>query len=189
MSSNRKQPKEQGKGTTWWEEPSPQPGQAPLWHSRQGVSLDGAPWQVLTTWTYMEGRYEPVEVTVRAFSPGRSTMFSPSRPVVGNSIRRLPLGRLQQEARKAAATEAAAWGAGSREALALTGIAGPHRGVAASVDDLKEVAAVYLAAYWDGLSVTEAVADRFTIAKSTAAKRIMAAKKAGLLNKPERLTR
>jgi hypothetical protein len=87
--------------------------------------------------------------------------------------------RLEQTARELADPTAASF----------EEIAGPYRGRPLSMEQLERVAAVYLDAWGKGLPVTAAVADHFCIAKSTAAKRIMAARKAGLLDSAKRITR
>jgi len=58
----------------------------------------------------------------------------------------------------------------------------PQKGVAVTPDALDEVAAVYREAWKRGAPVTDAVAQRFHISRSTAGKRIMMARKAGLLD-------
>jgi transposase len=57
-----------------------------------------------------------------------------------------------------------------------------HRGRPASDDELRTVAAIYVEAKADRAPVQAAVAEAFGISPSTAAKRIMAARRAGLLD-------
>jgi hypothetical protein len=59
---------------------------------------------------------------------------------------------------------------------------GPQRGRTRGATDHQAVADVYLAAYRDNHPVTRAVADAFQVSPSTAGKRIMAARRAGLLD-------
>jgi hypothetical protein len=61
---------------------------------------------------------------------------------------------------------------------------GARRGEALQHEDLAEVAKVYRAATRAGEPVTRAVSERFGIASSTAAKRILMARRAGLLGAP-----
>jgi transposase len=66
---------------------------------------------------------------------------------------------------------------------------GAHRGTPTSHAELEGVAQAYLEAWGIGLPVTEAVADHFKVSKSTASKRIMKARAAGLLDEAKRITR
>jgi hypothetical protein len=169
----------------------------PIWEDRQHVEqfaeTDGVPWRVETTWAVRGGRPEPIIVTVHA--PERD------RPVLGKTIRRLPFGQLQQEARRDATrmetifkTRAGDAGGEARQLYQELGtafgeIAGSHQGRRASQAELEEIAAVYTEAWGKGDPVTEAVAKHFHIAPSTAAKRIMATRKAGLLAHIKRIRR
>ncbi len=173
--------------------------------SVQEYQLDGARWALKTFWADRNGRLEPVSVEVRALDSDRM--------VQADLIRRIPIGTLQAEARADGAGQAEAFADAVAKDPELThllepwtGVAGParyvdaewagqfaklsaHRGVAASDAEIEEVARVYMQAWGLGLPVTAAVAAHFGIAKSTAAKRIMAARKAGLLDQAKRITR
>ena len=70
---------------------------------------------------------------------------------------------------------------GQRSLVEPFGDTGPRRGHPLTIDDLRPVAEIYKTAYKDHKSVQAAVAKAFQIAPSTATKRIMAARKAGLL--------
>jgi hypothetical protein len=166
----------------------------------QPVQLDGVTWCVETFWADHGGRFEPVEMRIWSYSPD-------GLAVQADTVRRLPLGSLQREARRSAVDKASIWRAKGSLAKSLGAMAsqmsayeeiagrydrlaapGPHRGAAAGQDELEEIAAVYMKAWgkgWPG--VTVAVADHFNIAKSTAAKRIMKARRAGLLDKAKRI--
>ena len=58
---------------------------------------------------------------------------------------------------------------------------GAHRGVALTPEDLQGIVAVYRSAWVERRPVTEAVAEAAGVSKSTAGKRIMAARRAGYL--------
>jgi len=58
-----------------------------------------------------------------------------------------------------------------------------HRGRAHTKSELRTVAAAYIEAYGRGVPVQQAVAESLGIARSTAEKRIMAARAAGLIPK------
>jgi hypothetical protein len=160
---------------------------------KQTTQIDGVTWQVVTTWATRFGRPEPIAVTISAPEA--------EWPIVGNTIRRIPFGKLQQEARQDAARmeamfKAKGTGLGGEAGEFYQGletafgeIAGSHRGRATTQQELEEVADVYTKAWGLGQPVTEAVAKHFTIAPSTAAKRIMAARKAGLLDHIKRISR
>ena len=151
------------------------------------VLVDG--WQVDTTWGIMGGRLEVRVLTFRREDESR---------VTGTAVRMLPLGDVIAESRRLVSEYAATrilepvdvdgeqvFGkqvtsehVGLVEPFLATG---PRGGKPLTIDDLRPVAEIYKAAYRDGRSVQRAVADAFHIAPSTATKRIMAARKAGLL--------
>jgi hypothetical protein len=144
----------------------------------------GITWGVHFWWALIDGRYEPVEV--RIIGTGRQ------RPVTAETLRRIPLGGLVREMRKRhvesvtrSARETRSRKAKERYRDAAVRFGG-HRGVALTADDLHEVARVYSDARLRGDPVTRAVADRFHISTSTAAKRIMRARRAGFLNGAKR---
>jgi hypothetical protein len=148
-------------------------------------------WSVTSRWDAIGGRGEPVLVTIAR---------DDGQPIGAGAVRRLPLGEMFAACRQQVATEARR----SVEALATApprrrgaihvsefidqsidwkalAEPGPRRGKAFTNDDLKAVAAVYRRAWDDGLPVTAAVADAGQVSRSTAAKRIMRARAAGLL--------
>ena len=131
-------------------------------------------------WAVIDGRYEPVEVTISGGA---------GRKIDAQLLRRLPFGQIVSTARRnhkdlvADTVRSEANAARRQAALQRRKQWGPQRGVPLSPDDLDAVAAVYLAAYDAGLPVTRAVADEFDISPSTAGKRIWAARQAGLLPK------
>jgi hypothetical protein len=59
---------------------------------------------------------------------------------------------------------------------------GPHKGRRLEADELQQVADVYRAAHAEARPVNEAIRDAFDLTKDGAAKRIMAARRAGLLD-------
>ncbi len=130
--------------------------------------------KVCAQWDVIDGRGEPHRVVI---------FTEPRRPVTAEAVRRLPLGTILGGMRRDLAWEAGFPGIQSdaRQPVYEAATVGPRRGRPLLADDLRDVAGVYRAAWFDGRPVTAAVADRFGIAQSTAAKRIRAARKAGLL--------
>lgn len=149
--------------------------------STQQAKARGSQWIVETVWTTSGPRWEPQEVRVRS---------AEGRAVRADTVRALPLGGLQQAVR----IEAAAWrrtlAMAAAEGADVTGLfpglpstatVGPQRGRALTDADLQRVADVYRTAVRDGDGVTDAVRRAFSVSKSTAGKRIMRAREAGLL--------
>jgi hypothetical protein len=140
----------------------------------------GRDWGVEIEWGLFDGRYEPVSIE---FYP----RDNPS-PVTHEVIKRCPLGSIVREARREhakLALAAAEWpefkgreAKQAEEALRF----GARRGVALTPEDLQHVADVYRTAFAESQPVTAAVAAAFGISQSTAGKRIMAARRAGLLD-------
>jgi hypothetical protein len=146
-------------------------------------------WEVFVEWRPERGRLEPAGVTVT----------SRTAKVTAEAIRRLPLGTMfvdmQRHAERMFAEVATARVIGpnkhtidsSPDAEWRTAYAdvakqfGTQRGRRLSHDQLETVAEVYREAYRDRKPVTKAVADATGCSLSTAGKRIMAARKAGLL--------
>jgi hypothetical protein len=172
----------------------------------QVAEVDGRQYAVMTEWDVIGGRLEPVSVTIKPFS-------EPPHPVLADAIRRLPLGAMQR-IRRAEMVERGQFAQrvldGKQKLTDDPGIAyindlpfmkalvereaelaraGSHRGVATSPEELEEVARVYKKAWGRGAPVTKAVANHFGISTSTAGKRIMRAREAGLLNDIRRITR
>jgi hypothetical protein len=133
---------------------------------------------VLIEWGIIDGRYEPTRVTVSGGA---------GRKVDAQLLRRLPFGRIVDETR-AQQKELATWakrrmrGRWRKEAEQVRQRWGPQRGVPLAKDDLQMVADVYEEARLNARPVTAAVADTFNVSKSTAGKRIMQARAAGLLD-------
>ncbi len=149
-------------------------------------------WRIESRWELIGGRPEAVELKVA--SP-------PGTPVSTDIVRRLPLGtvlaqsrteltklarlanEIAQKVRPPSDCEAdvrlrQAWSA--ETALATVG---PRRGRRLGEAELTEVARVYRQAWSSGdTPVNEAVRNAFHLSKDGAAKRIMAARKAGLLD-------
>lgn len=154
-----------------------------LTETRQIVQARGADWQVTTEWDVRGGRLEPVSVTIRALNRDRC--------VTGEAMRAIPIGELHRQARAATASFLASIRETKGDeftqrlltlAPGLPDLAlGPRRGIAMSDQELEQVAAVYRKAWTEGEPVTEAVAEAFGISPSTASKRIMKARRMGLL--------
>lgn len=161
---------ELSKSMTWENEDGPL-------RSTQCVWLDGNDWFVVTTWTVLGGRLEPVSVTV---------VSNDGRPVLAEVIRRLPIGTMQKEARAVAGAFAAGSNETTNPSSPLFGfyeqLGKAHRGKASSDADIALVAEVYLEAWRKGEPVTAAVKDAIGLSASAAGKRIMKARKAGLLD-------
>jgi hypothetical protein len=151
--------------------------------SIQLAMLDGRQWEVRTVWSVDSGRLEPVKVSVIGAGNAR---------VVADVLRRLPIGTMQQTARRVGAESSERFKAArsdwSPDVVAfLDTIGRGHRGVATTPEEIAEVARVYLKAWGNGEPVTEAVAKAFMISPSTAGKRIMKARRAGLLDSATRI--
>jgi hypothetical protein len=166
---------------------------APL--SIQVAELVGKQWRIETAWRELGGRLEPVAVTVAGWPE------VPDSPVIADVIRRLPIGSLQKLVRQEGALlrqrvelhpsriTGGSFGPDFADLLDSADKLGGHRGVVTSPEEIEQVAAVYRRAWGRGEQVTKAVADHFHISKSTAGKRIMRARKAGLLDDVRRITR
>ena len=133
--------------------------------------------EIVIEWEPRPGRPEPVSVKVTA---------ADRRPLSAGAIRRLPLGEAIAEGR-GQLDELADWMLerdDAREHAAGYVSLGAQRGQALTADDLEAVAAAYRAAWIEGRPVTEAVIDACGggLSRSGAAKRIMKARAAGLLD-------
>jgi len=157
------------------------------------VEAGGVEWMVSFLWKAVGGRVEPVAMTI--------TTAAQNQPIVAGKIRQIPIGEILLAHRREAAAlvpEPAQLDPAhplideshpahddlvhvAKTARQIAG-GGPRRGVELTDDDVQAVADVYIAAWKIGEGVTGAVADAFQISKSTAAKRIMKARAAGLLN-------
>lgn len=155
--------------------------------STQFEMLDGRQWKVEMLWSVDSGRLEPVSVSVEGeFVEGKG-----DTPVRADVLRRLPVGTLQRTARrhadrtserfKSLKSMSPDWLPPTSVVELMDKLGRAHRGVATTPGELEQIAAVYLGAWREGEPVTKAVADAFCVALSTAGKRIMKARKAGLL--------
>jgi hypothetical protein len=158
--------------------PPPPQGLTPWTHPWPDPS--GRLWQADVEWGTIGGRAEPISVTIR--SAGNT------HPVTAAAVRAFPLAEMIRFARRASselnaavALDPAVSPEGRREAKRRADQYSAQRGIALSPEGLQAVADVYKAAYVEGDGVTRAVADAFGIAPSTAGKRIMMARRAGLL--------
>lgn len=149
---------------------------------------DGRRWGVEIEWGVIDGRAEPVKIAVSApFNP-RNPSRAPLTPVNAAAIRAIPFPKLIHEQRKVHAGLAHQLVEDVRR-LARPGadIALRHAeefegGRVVTPDHLRRVAAAYLKAKLAGEPVTRAVAEEIGLSPSTAGKRIMAARRAGLLD-------
>ena len=162
-------------------------------------------WIVNIEWGEVEGRIEPIQVMFRTATTKDATVGLASakpghigepQPVFGigaDLLRRFQLGRMVDEVRKAwvhklndGANDARGKGDKGKAVMASDAARrfGARRGEALQHEDLAEVAEVYRAATRAGEPVTKAIGERFGIASSTAAKRILMARRAGLLGAP-----
>ena len=140
-------------------------------------------WNVVAKWDAVGGRAEPISVEVS--SEGRP------RAVGASMIRKLPLGEMLDEARGAVRnlkSTRKTW-VGPFAALFPNDVLGPDIGVYGSQrgrsltdEDLAATAAVYRVAWESGDPLNEAVRGAFFLSKDGAAKRIMKARAAGLLD-------
>lgn len=120
-------------------------------------------------WDIVNGRVDPVEVTITA---------PKGRIVTREVLREIPLGKIVDESRveQIALAERAAKAAKTKQ-----GKRDGHAYAAKLGGGLEVVAATYREAFAAGRSPIEAVAKELGIAESTAAKRVMAARRAGFL--------
>jgi hypothetical protein len=153
----------------------------------------GRGWNVHVIWDTQGGkRLEPQSVAV----------MSTERPVTAEVIRQLPIGTLLVEMRGEIAARitrvakgpwevgTAVWGGvmptdhpeERQQLLDQASAYGVQRGKRLSADLLQIVAETYREAWNAGLPTASAVAERFGCSLSTAGKRIMAARTAGLLD-------
>jgi hypothetical protein len=110
----------------------------------------------------IDGRYETTRLEARQRDGGP--------PITADTLRELPL-------RQTIAAVA------ERMAGLATDPEGDVRRISfgGATEGLEEVAVIYAVAYAVGIRPTKAVADRLSLPSSTASKRVMAARKAGLL--------
>lgn len=134
--------------------------------------VEHGPWRVESRWELISGRGEPVSITIKR---------NDGRPMTASDVRALPLGDMLSESRVAVG-RMAEWLLASRPYHAGFVATGPHRGRSQTEDEMEQTAAVYRDAYHAGKPVNAAVASFFHVASSTASKRIMKARAAGLLD-------
>lgn len=171
------------------------------WRSTAVATDDrGRTWQVRVEWRLHQGRYEPLDISVRALGPA---------PVSAQVLRELPIGSITTELRSHIAKRMAGLATAGRiewtfiewtlsdgqlsahevldaqrpaEAIDTARRFGVQRGRRLGPEILGEVAGAYRAAWAEGRPVQRAVADETGCSVSMAGKRIMAARKAGLLD-------
>jgi hypothetical protein len=141
-------------------------------------------WEIESLWSVSSGRPEPIEVRI-------SGDHGIAKSITAEAIRRLPLGEILAESRQELGALARtvrkikAHGVADDvpdDVLDSLDVRGkPQRGQALTDADLAEVANIYRAAWTEGRPVNEAVRSALFLSKDGAAKRIMRARKAGLL--------
>lgn len=167
-------------------------------------------WVVSSFWSEVGHRLEPTVVTIesrgswRKRAPadwvtdrdpiGDGDEVPQEAPVTANAVRTLPLGAILAEARRGMRELAdrflSRFPDDSRSrATELFGFGpmvgaqrGAQRGRRLTDSDLQDVAVAYREAWAYGAPVNEAVRERCKLSRDGAAKRIMAARKAGLLD-------
>jgi hypothetical protein len=159
------------------EAPTPAGATLPA-HAPADTSVTIGDFEIAVLWEERAGRPEPVSVTVT--TAGR-------RPLSAGAIRRLPLGEAFTTGRRqldSLARHVIAEGEPDdlTERAGKFVARGAQRGQALTNDDLEAVAAAYRAAWLWGRPVTEAVQQACHLSRSGAAKRIMKARAAGLLD-------
>lgn len=150
----------------------------------------GREWVLDVEWLISDGRAEPISVKVsQVREPGEAP-----GTISASQLRALPLGSWIAEAR---ANEAGKWRAAFAQsaesgepsgidAVHTASLWGPHRGRSSTRAELERVAAAYMDAVNGPGGVTRAVADACGVSESTAGKRIMAARRAGLIPEVKR---
>ena len=161
-----------------------------VWTDRRGRK-----WLVVIAWAAVGGRFEPIGVTVAATSKGAV--------ITGETLKAVPLGGVADQIRRDQADVFAEairrWDqirpeefadpaavrsvieADRRSALELSELMMAHKGRTLTRDDLAAVASVYREAHRVGADPRAAVREQFHLSDSGAAKRIRAARDAGVL--------
>jgi hypothetical protein len=146
---------------------------------------DGRPWLIALEWEKVDELVEVIGCRIRALPDDRGR----TERLGADDVRRMPLGRIFTAAKRVHAEFLRSWitvdGEAHDELVAelvepWTG-AGPQRGRRLSLDELRLVADTYQRARETYMPVTEAVAAACNVSRSTAGKRIMAARRAGLI--------
>lgn len=145
-------------------------------------------WQVGVEWGPMGGRIEPADICI---------VSTVNRATTADAIRKLPIGEMLAEGRRAianlqsqlspmilrsAADNPDLAASMPRGLIVDVEVGKPQRGQRLTVDDLEAVAEVYRAAWSRDEPVNEAVRRAFHLSRDGAAKRIMRARAAGLLD-------
>lgn len=151
-------------------------GEAPT----MGASAKFDPWIVYSKWELINHRPEPTSIEFTRHD---------GRAITASQLRAIPLGEIVSRWRHALPVSVNVIRRQgpipgfdlSPEAYEPFASTGPQRGQRLSREELEKVAAVYRQAWRDGMPVQEAVRTACNVAPSTATKRIMAARKAGLL--------
>ena len=140
------------------------------WIDKHGI------WKVTFAWRDFHGRSEPAAMLIEA---------PDGVPLTRTVVRAIPLGELMETDRhriiKGAVGKSVGKSARADRSRATAQSFGAQRGVTFTTADLQRVADVYLRAYGARQPVTAAVAEAFNISRSTAAKRVMRARAAGLI--------
>jgi hypothetical protein len=141
----------------------------------------GRRWRVEIKWAPVAGRAEPVAVMIEA---------SPGEVVTGETLKGIRFAELADRMRQAAAFAHASVASDPQrdltaeqrsEYLSTAELLLAHKGRTLTNDDLGEVARVYRQAHRIGANPRVAVREQFHLSDSGAAKRIRAARDAGLL--------
>lgn len=134
------------------------------------------PWNLITSWTFVNGRMECVGVELRSyvadpegvdvdFAAAQKRSKSGPRAVTATTWRQVPIASIMSDERE----QTVGWLAANDEQGAE------------QWGGLAEVANVYTAAWHAGQPPTKSVAEHFDITSSAAAKRVARARDAGLL--------
>lgn len=128
--------------------------------------------KVVLEWKMIKGRAEVVMIQIA--SPGFRT------PLTAADLRSIPLSIIakQERLRKSGVTMEITI---QRDLSSLEATRGAHSGKPLTHDDLQLVADLYREAHQAGYAIHRHVAERLGVSKSTAGKRIVATRRAGLL--------
>lgn len=150
------------------------------------IDTAGHAWEVRLEWRRLDTRFEATEVHLKQPAGAAS-----HRPVTREVLKSVPLGEIVKESRAVltewlvklgmAFTDDTLTGATFSDADRFES----QRGVRLDSDVLQMVASVYRGAFERGEPVVQAVAEACFISTSAAAKRIRAARDAGLLEEPK----
>ncbi|MGD9701572.1 MAG: hypothetical protein AB7Q42_06035 [Acidimicrobiia bacterium] len=149
------------------------------------VDSTGRTWVTECEWAEVNGRMEPVRLVL---TPGAADAVTDSidpnsyRPISAALIREMPIGKILADVRQRSANWFA-WAKreGHEDAAARLDTYNRPRTKPLDQAELEQVADIYRAAWYQGAPPVVAVADALNLPHSTAAKRVMKARKAGLL--------